>query len=247
MSEQYPFTLPMPQEDAESLKLEASVLSPVEAKKIEAVATVISQTINAEYSRFIPQATMEANIDLGKRVIVTDDSVAFEQAWSLHDTTSTTPQHLTGVSFQFGGIITVLDPEKKWSTYCSHCKAQDIQRLGSEAAAKEQYKVNYLTTTIAHEEAHQYQDFSNPGVFRELGAYYYAAEISKRLGQRPHGDHFAGKRYDAYATLVRKYGDEVHRVFFGSVENPITKLKKPLIMHEVQKQKDALFSNGQDL
>lgn len=246
MSEIDKFTSPMPQEDAESIQLEASRIPPAEATKVEAVATLISQTITSMYGTFIPQETKEVNFAIGKRVIVTDDLTTFEKAWDPRSTESLPPNDVNGISFQFGGIIAILNPEIDWGRCCPHCKARDVEAFGSDAA-KERYKGRYYTTFLAHEETHQYQDHSLPREFLETGAYYYTSVITRSLGHNPMGDDLAGRRYDAYEAWIKKYGDDVHRVFFGSVNTPITKLKKPLILREAQRQKEALFPNGQDL
>ena len=65
--------LPLPPDTVGSLNLEASTISPIEAARVSALAILIFQTINTEYGKFIPPEMMDANCDLGKRVIVTDD------------------------------------------------------------------------------------------------------------------------------------------------------------------------------
>src|SRR5260370_14020255 len=247
MSELPRFTIPMPQEDAESLGLETSVISPAEAAKVRSLATLISQTINSMYGNFIPKETIEANHDIGNRVIVTDDIITLGKAWNPGFREPVKTEGLAGYAFQRGGIIAVLNPEIDWGRCCPHCKAKDIEALGSEPAARELYKRRYYTTFIAHEEVHQYQDWRLPEAFKEMGAYYYTSHIARQLGHRPVGDDLADMRYNAYEALLQKYGDDVHRVFFGATENPITKLRKPFILHEAFKQKDILFPNGQDL
>jgi len=108
-------------------------------------------------------------------------------------------------------------------------------------------KGRYYSTFSAHEEIHQYQDLTLPDTFKEIGAYYYTSIIARKLGHNPIGGELAGKRYHVYETLLNKYGDDVHRVFFGSVDLMSTQLKKPLILYAIHKQRESLFPNGQDL
>src|SRR5260370_29392829 len=70
MSELPRFTIPMPQEDAASFQLEASVIPPAEAAQVRSLAILTSQTINSMYGKFIPRDTIEANHDISIRVIV---------------------------------------------------------------------------------------------------------------------------------------------------------------------------------
>lgn len=239
--------LPLTQEAVENVKLEASIVSPTEAANVTSLAILISQTINSEYGKFIPQKTKVVNFDLGKRVIVTDDLTTFDKSWTPNASTPLTPQEVNGISFQDGGLIVIENPERDWGRCCPHCKAKDIEILGSEPKARELYKGRYYTTFIAHEEVHQYQDWTLPDEFKETGAYYYTSILARKLGHNPIGDELAAKRYNAYEALLNKYGDDVHKVFFGSAENIRTKLKKPLILREIQKQIDILFPSGQDL
>jgi len=94
------FDVPLPQETLDNLQLDASVVSPAEAAKVNSLATLISQTINSEYGKFIPRETIEANAAIGKRVIVTDDLMTFDNAWIPSNFKPLVPNGVNGIAFQ---------------------------------------------------------------------------------------------------------------------------------------------------
>jgi hypothetical protein len=76
--------------------------------------------------------------------------------------------------------------------------------------------------TIAHEIAHYYQP-ALTGWFSECGAYYYTREAVREVAYKSYDLYRMPLLADFYERLLSKYGDNIHRLQFGTLEDPAVK------------------------
>ena len=80
----------------------------------------------------------------------------------------------------------------------------------------------YSYNLFFHEICHFYQTKGLPLLFSESGAAYYETEVATKKT----GAGFTSEEYEAgavfYKSLVEKYGDDVHKFFFGSISSDNT-------------------------
>ena len=86
-----------------------------------------------------------------------------------------------------------------------------------------------LTVYTAHEMVHGYSDLSLPVAFKEYGARYYTKKVAEGCLEVFGADFFEKPRdltmRNKYAQLVEKYGDDVHKLFFGTLKDSRLKYK----------------------
>ncbi len=139
----------------DSLRMDASILSPEEQKSLENKIASMQKIIDKKWGAFIPKETHERAIEFPKHMILVDQENFSElyEGWA----------------------------ESK----------QPIQ-----------------------------EDLNRELVLSELGSRYYSQEVLKDLGIEEAHTKLDLEAHAQYLKLVSKYGNDVHKLFFGSTINP---------------------------
>lgn len=208
------------QEQFDALKMEVSALSPAEDVELRTEAESANTTFQQLYGKYCrPQPEGE---ELSKRVIMTDKAHAgrFMQAWfpEVSEFISyTNSSDMTAYGDRQGELI-IGTPIDIWPLVPQDTKEEWIARDGSEENAEKIINEVVQYNLLAHELSHLYQDASLPLPFQECGAYYYGREIA----EHDRGS-FRNKPMDAranfYKDLLYIYGEDVHRLFFGTLKD----------------------------
>lgn len=206
----------------DSIRTELSTATPAAQRMAAAmVATTIKQ-MEDTYGRFIPEATKHAAARLPERVVLCDEHglAAFTDVWEEKQSAAETdiPRPVAIFSTE-GNIIATLDNDALWNDIQSQL---DPEELSATSEARALAANEYMAFLLGHETAHQYQDSDLPPAFLESGADYYERQLtaaraaSTILPIRFVEDVGAV----VYAKLLGHFGDDVHRLYFGSLHDP---------------------------
>lgn len=217
------------QEQLDALKMEVSVLSPEEDAELRVEAESANATFQQLYGKY---CRSEPNSEeLSRRIILTDhDSMGrFNPAWFPEVSkfiSYTNSADMTAFGDEQGEFV-LGEPIDVWTQVTENIKDQLVSQYGSEENAKEFLNGVVRYNLLAHELSHLYQDADLPMAFRECGAYYYGREIAKhdRGSFDNFGDKLIDMRTDFYTTLLAVYGEDVHRLSFGTLEDTAKKQK----------------------
>jgi hypothetical protein len=92
--------------------------------------------------------------------------------------------------------------------------------ISNEDDIAEIYNDDSKREVYVHEVAHDYEDETLPLEFRECGAYYYGKELKKPSSYASVFEADQTYKYSAfYRGLIEIYGDDIHKLFFGSLKN----------------------------
>jgi len=214
-------------EITESLKVEASTLTPEESQELKLLSASIKDEVMQRYGRFLSESTRERLKGIEERIIVTDrDSFEqFSQAWQpgpvRRGKEPIPPPWITATYIPKGQLIVLKDPKESWDLIGAEEQEELIRHYGDERAARKAAERMVLIDNVVHEVIHQCEDTELPTSFLELGTIYYQQPIMRKPGEAvmvPKGEE---KRVAFYSHLVPKYGDAVHKLFFGTLIDPI--------------------------
>lgn len=145
---------------------------------------------------------------------------------------------ILGSYFPSGDFIVFQNPdiywEKLYPTYpLVRPQSELIQQYGLENAKLYSYAI-LAGTVVSHELIHKAQDLSLPELFYESGARYYQYNLADGNTRNLLLQQQDIKMINYYDSLVKKYGEPVHKMNFGQSINPITKIR---ILNNVKSQK----------
>lgn len=207
----------------DSLRAEASAMHPETQEQIKNFGTRIIDTFSRLHQEHIPLPTLERVKGMEDRIIVLDPNeydVLFSE-WSAWGHPPT--EHVSGVAFTEGDLIAIRYPEK-WSTLNDQDKARNIELFGSEEKAKNMINGISFESAIIHEIIHKFQDDSLPEAFQELGTSYYERYMTQQLNTLGYSNEpDVNQRIEFYQNLLDTYGDNVHKVFFGTIKDLLLK------------------------
>lgn len=140
----------------DSLRMDASILSPEEQKSLENKVASMQRIIDKRWGAFIPKETQERSTEFPKQMILVDQ----ESFSELYEGWEKEPQ-----------------------------------------------------VTIQNE-------LNRDLVLSELGSRYYSQEVLKDLGIEEAHTKLDIKAHEEYRKLIDTYGNDVHKIFFGSSVHP---------------------------
>jgi hypothetical protein len=208
-------------ETVDTLRHELSSISPGMQKNVHKLTQLVTTHTLDTYGDLIPVPTRDLIEHIPDRVIVTDPE-AFDTFAANWVSSEEAPHASAGGLFHgLGHIIVTKDP----SIVVQNIPAGLVRRIAGRdgpdrIVGPEAISVLYQDT-LSHEPFHALQDQDLPWYVSEIGAYFYQTEIQDTQGI-PGLDtlHKVGAA-DFYGDLIDKYGDDVHRLFFGSLSDNI--------------------------
>lgn len=208
------------QEMFDSLKMEVSALTPEQDKMVENFGNKVSDFIRDKYGNYIPEDKKSELVDIGKRIVITEKSTyqVFSSEWDGEEVGESSD----GARFLYGEFIGLNKMEDAWDRLASEDTRQSfIKRYaGDELNAKKAFEFIVITNYTIHEIVHMFQNDELPEVLLETATRYYQQKIALELigSATTFGEPYDGY-IDKYQKLIDQYGDEVHKVFFGSAED----------------------------
>lgn len=230
----------------DSLKMDASILTPEEDARVKHVARLVSNELFSTYKRFIPKETRVRNRNVADRILVTERS-ALETMYTDWDTEAW-PIPLSAedraLSLRAGDVIIFDDPNKLWNLCTPRLQKELIGEYGSLEEAKKVVVKNAFYDFVAHEVVHQYQYPYLPEVFHECAVRYYQRETVKKLGGGFLKDPYTEVAISFYKEMLDLYGDELHNLYFNGKIEPE---RQQEIYWKFEKAKNKIFPSGQGL
>lgn len=203
----------------DSLRLEISTVQPRLQEGLGIIARKVAAIMVDKYGQFMPKAKRKVADGIEHRLLLLekDSFQTFYDAWIPRE-----EQDYPIAAVFRKGLITVLrDPYEAWNDIPEDERARFVEFFGSEHEAKKEVMFGNLVSNIAHETVHQFQDWTNPELFFELGTRFYKQEVMREIGYGYGMDKFEERRVNFYKELTEKrWGDDVHKLFFGSLRRP---------------------------
>lgn len=212
-----PFTIDKEQSDA--LRLDTQTQTPKEREEFENRLKAINQDFLTIFGKYIPKDKHLTHQQITQKFHVSDKetSGAFNKEWKpkkegqqvtqYSDVANLMTQHILG-NLVIGDIFDV------WAAVDSQSQEILTREHGSTDAAKRYTLIRFEEYAVAHEIAHLYQENIFPVWFDEIAADWYATKLTQEKFLMP-----ANKaRADFFQTFVAKYGNTIHRTFFGDFD-----------------------------
>lgn len=232
----------------DSLKLEASILSPKQDAEVKSKLGVMSSIIEAHFAPFIPERAKQNATEAAYGAVIIEDPeflVAVLDNPEIYDSDELLKiarddkEHKGflaaggyDVSLGFPLIIGSVAPDLLWDELDAKNKRSfedAAHREYGDIEPKNFFNKLQFTRLLAHELSHSYLDSNLPTDFNELSADYISNTVLNkfyRVGSI--------SRTDFVDTLVEKYGDEVLRVMFGTSTDVVLRSK---ILAELTEEK----------
>lgn len=232
----------------DSLKLEGSLLSPTEDKKSKELAIRVVSVLLAKYGEFMPRHVKDRATSVASRVMVLHED-AFQgmwDGWEVNQKTKETPYDadIHGGYFTEGGLMITNNPILIFDSFSDEGQKDYIAQKGGEKEARD-YLGKIEETDKAHEIVHDLHDERMPEAWMECGTSYYERIVATELQLRRAVIELDERRFTFYKTTVQTYGDDVHRLFFGSKIKQ--KQKNRILSSMTPKTKEFLFPKGYGL
>lgn len=204
----------------DSLKIEASSVSPEFNHTVQGLIPGMIKGVVDDYYPYIPTATLERLKTLPDRFVVTDEDTYSE----LQDCWSGT-KIKSGGTFKFhGNLIFIKDPkscEDFWDTITAEAQLLWVNRYKTEKEAKKTVGLMSFCYLLLHEVVHSFHPTSGQISlgFIEYGCCYYTEEVAKKNGLVSFSlpDDW---RAEIYRSFLKTQGELPHDVFFGTEQDP---------------------------
>lgn len=228
----------------DSLKLDASVLTPKQDREIKNVARNLNRTFVTEYKKFISDGKIKEISGIEDRVLITDDH-AFNLLWSEWNTIDEPKDppgdEVLAAFLEAGNLFTFKDFDKYWAKTSEPLRVNLVKKFGTEDKASAIIGKVGIVNSLAHELIHQYQNHRLPHEFLECAVRYYEREVLQKLSFPYLSEHLDNERISFYESLIQQYGDDVHKFFFGE---EIEYDRGVDILEKVFEESDRLFPGG---
>lgn len=210
----------------DELRAQYSVFSPEGERHLTDLAEAVNGSLTERYDRFIPDDVLDYSAGIVDRFLCVSQS-DYHGLYQLWDNPSGEIKDEVESSRGFfeaenGRIIVFAEPPF-WnpSPDPSPEEQMALEKVGGVENIRRRIATTYFVNMLAHEIVHEYHEDDLPFSISEAGTDYYAENISAQFGVTygyiiGYGD--APKAF--YAELVSKYGDDMHKLFFGSPINP---------------------------
>ena len=206
----------------DSLKAEASSVSPEHQELVEDFAHEVSEFILRRYDAHITDETRERVQNFSERVVILDEDsfVAFQEVWALREN----GVQASGVHVSVGDLIVINGRETEVEDLAKHY-VKSNPNLG-EKNAREHALFTLVIPSLVHETVHGHQDISaripkdnymdyfSHMAFVECGVSFITSEILSGDEFHPLQDE---KKVDFFKSLEDKYGERVYNVLFGNI------------------------------
>lgn len=240
MSEQLNVPFIASDEMISALKSDASLFSPVSETRLQAAIPEVTGPILDIYGAYIPDTVKDLNANINKRIVVVsqDDIEAIERQWYPespvldHD-----DLRVHGFYSEKGHLIFVTHPEEigshDWDRMPEEVRNNWLNIYGTPHRVKQEYGLHLFSGAAVHEIIHAYQPNHSNKYLSEGSVCYYHRELDRAHPELVYHD--PNPTYallaDIYAQFVKFYGDDMHRVAFGSTMDE-EKRKQILTMYE---------------
>lgn len=214
------------QEIADSIKIEASALSPAEDRVVVDKIVQMIPPFLVDFGGFIPQETKERIPQILRKIISVESVPDFVRAFNPESTRDFTNTHS---ALTKDSRVTILSTEEIWQGLSQEKKDSISPALSSHAkrlgmSIEEFYNLAYVLNHAGHEFSHAISVESSKDElseeFREVGADYYGEHISSALLGESIIPTESKERVRFYKGLINQYGDDVHKLFFGTDVDP---------------------------
>jgi hypothetical protein len=209
----------------DSLRIEASTLSPKEANDARETLGEMSQFLEGRFGTFMPDSARERATNARNNLIVVDDINQFLFSFLPEEKgiDSIYEEDLQGFYHLPSGIIVVKDQERLWEDAGPEIRTSAIRLFGDEETARNTFGNFFALGTLAHELGHAYLNPDLPPPLREIGAYYLQSEVSREFFKGISG--VSKPIINFYEHFVQKYGDDFNRFMFGRQIGILTRLR----------------------
>lgn len=224
----------------DSIKIEASSLSPHSERYIQSATSGIISALLSEYGRYILPDTYQKSSNINNRVLVAPHETVqiLRKEW-----TQQKQEHpVDGFHCSQGHLIIVSEPDHYWQQVSDRLKNEAIEKNNGNKEQARQY-IGWMgfIGTLTHELIHNFEDHNLPDLFLEAGVINYQREIILYI---LHQGYLVNEDEEnlgmVYHNMIKQYGDDVHRIFFGSHvdhEKKLSILSNPL-HGQVKRQKE---------
>jgi hypothetical protein len=205
---------------ADSLKLEMGFTTPEQNGFLKNTVNKIQSTFVETYYDLIPHEKLLDAGNISDRVIVAQ-SEQFKIFYSEWNSTGIFPSEYTrGSFFPRGKLMAFDNPITIWKSYGEEAKREAIKIFGSENKARSAIISICFDDFLAHEVIHNFQGNSLPVAFLETAARFYQRETIKKLEYGYLTIDNNEYVIEFYNGLVKEFGDDIHKVFFGLDVDP---------------------------
>lgn len=212
--------LPLNKEQLDALRLETQDLSPKEKRLLDDFMGECHQAFLDIYGKYIPKK--KENAEITQRFLKTTEEIyeEFVDEWSknipLVETTITDKGYMR--YHNLGEFLVGYLPDL-WGLLDEKTQIRLKKREGGFENAKNYVRQTTNRYLLSHEIAHMYQDPNLPVWFMECGAHYYARTLMMEKGWGKFDTEDYIRLSNFYQTLVGKYGEDVHKLFFGQLDD----------------------------
>lgn len=205
-------------DDADSLRLEISTLSPIDQSRLKILTERIFSIFVDKFGIYSRPDILEEVRGIEDRVYIVnnEDFQNMYNNWDQVKRWKKGTKRIIGAAFREGNLVLMKDPRNIWGMLSRRSQTNLTRAFENEQEAQSQLVKTMWVNTIAHELTHNLQYIILPYTFYECGARYYAREIANELNCVNFTDSLEDERINFYHSLISKYGDIVHRLFFGS-------------------------------
>ena len=147
-------------------------------------------------------------------ILPQEDISTFLQAWT------GVSKSYRGLHINYGDLIVVAD--RKYIDYdllTEEQKDEYIDEFGNERAAKKHVRQVRSRMTLVHELTHDLQANATPDWFKECAASFFTERICRDIDQEVIPVNHTQQRSDIFWHLHEQFGDDVYRLFFGTLED----------------------------
>lgn len=224
---------PESKDRVDALRIEVSSLSPSEERKLRTEVALCNTVLKSHYGRFMAKNYEDSEI--AQRFLLSDEPTVrnFIEVWGGEDSsTSYLPEGEIGYMTAYKGAdeeFVFGSTSDSWRKLGDGEQQRLIAAHGSADKAASYVNSLYRRAGLAHELCHMYQDEDLPVAFLECGAHFYGVRVSLLSKKDYIADENTDRVVDFYKGLIEKYGDDVHRVFFGAAAD---KEKREQILQE---------------
>lgn len=207
---------------ADAVRIEASADDPKTAKALRKITRLIAETFLDEYSQFVPEEIKELLTGIEDRVLVVDELEVFAESWTGEKVRELPDQILgfQGCYFKLGRLSVVKSYREMMSKKLRRKILRRPYRKKKRLLLAAAIFLPILTEEILHQFESKSSLRSSPWLhpFSQCGTIYYRRKVLDKLGLPYRPTVFTDTQNNLYERSISLYGDDVHRVFFGSRE-----------------------------
>jgi len=208
----------------DALRIEISSNTSKQQEGLKEAMQIITDKIVTDYGRFMPHTTLDLAKTIDERTLLInrDGFHPFYKNWPSSNESSFDAE---GAMFHEGSISVVQDFVSQKENAFNITDEESKQRFielskGDEEEARIHLAEMNFGSHLAHETLHQLHAKGLPTYFVESANLYYQREIENELPMYtflPGDSNILAANF--YQEVIEKFGDEGHKVFFGTQED----------------------------